>query len=145
MSDKEQPQTFSTVALNGESTIKKSLERLALVRTAFSSERSVMAWIRTSVSLYSLGFSITKFFDYLEQQQEGLQFSAGPRRLGLVLICSGILALMLAVAEHMQRLQIMKGLGLQVTPRFSLPVSTAAALLAIGIVVIIGIAMHGAQ
>ena len=52
----------------------------AMVRTAISSEQTLLSWIRTSASLYTFGFSITQFFFYLEQQREGIQFSAGPRR-----------------------------------------------------------------
>lgn len=44
--------------------LTRKLSVLALVRTAYSSERVVMAWMRTSVSLYTFGFSITKFMDY---------------------------------------------------------------------------------
>ncbi len=84
----------------------------ALVRTALSSERSLMAWIRTSVSLYTFGFSMTKFLEYLEKQQEGTGFPTGLHRLGFAIICIGILGLALAAFGHLQRLKIMKRLGL---------------------------------
>ena len=42
----------------------------ALVRTALSSEQTLMSWVRTSLSLFTFGFSIAQFFCYLEQQQE---------------------------------------------------------------------------
>ena len=61
--------------------VVRTLSVFALVRTAFSSERALMAWMRTSVSLYSFGFTITKFMDYLERPGEGSRFSEGPRRL----------------------------------------------------------------
>jgi putative membrane protein len=117
----------------------KVLSVFALVRTAFSSERALMAWMRTSVSLYSFGFTISKFVDYLERQGEGSQFSEGPRRLGLALICMGILVLVLAAAEHLRRLVKMKQLGLPPVSRFSLPVAAAAVLFVIGIATLIGI------
>ena len=120
----------------------KVLSVFALVRTAFSSERALMAWMRTSVSLYSFGFTITKFVDYLERQGEGGQFSEGPRRLGLALICMGILVLVLAVAEHLRRLAKMTRLGLPPISRFPLPVAAAAALFVIGTATLIGIACN---
>ena len=120
----------------------KALSAFALVRTAFSSERALMAWMRTSVSLYSFGFTITKFVDYLERQGEGGQFSEGPRRLGLALICMGILVLVLATVEHLRRLVRMKQLGLPRVSRFPLPVAAAAALFVIGTATLIGIACN---
>jgi putative membrane protein len=115
------------------------LSVLALIRTAYSSERSLMAWIRTSVSLYTFGFSISTFIDYLESQESGTQFSAGLRRVGLALIAMGIVALVLAMIEHLKRIQIMERLGLPSTARFSLPAGAAIALLLTGIVTLIGI------
>jgi putative membrane protein len=118
----------------------RTLSVFALVRTAFSSERALMAWMRTSVSLYSFGFTISKFVDYLERQGEGSQCSEGPRRLGLALICMGILVLVLAAVEHVRRIVKMKQLGLPPISRFPLPVAAAAALFIIGTAALIGIA-----
>jgi putative membrane protein len=115
------------------------LSVLALIRTAFSSERSLMAWIRTSASLYTFGFSISKFIDYLELQEKGIQFSGGFRRVGLVLIVMGIVALVFAMFEHLRRIQRMRQLGLPSTSRSVLPAAAASALLMTGIVALIGI------
>ncbi len=114
----------------------------ALVRTALSSERSLMAWIRTSASLYAFGFSITKFLDYLEKQQEGTGSSAGLHRLGIAIICIGILGLVLAMVEHLQRLEKMKQRGLPTVSWISLPVVATTALLLIGIAVLISIGLN---
>ena len=120
----------------------QKLGTYALVRTAFSSERSLMAWMRTSVSLYTFGFSITRFLDHLEQQQEGTQFSAGLQRLGLALICVGIIGLLLAAVGHFQRLAKMKRLGLPTISLFSLPIGATVMLLAIGFAVLISISLN---
>jgi putative membrane protein len=76
----------------------------ALVRTALSSEQTLMSWIRTALSLFTFGFSITQFFHYLEQQKEGDQISADPRRLGVALVSAGIVVLLFAMLEHVLRL-----------------------------------------
>jgi uncharacterized membrane protein YidH (DUF202 family)/anti-anti-sigma regulatory factor len=115
------------------------LSVLALIRTVYSSERSLMAWIRTSISLYTFGFSISTFIDYLESQESGTQFSAGLRRIGLALIAMGIVALVFAIVEHLKRIQIMERLGLPSTARFSLPAGAAIALLLTGVATLIGI------
>ncbi len=120
------------------------VERLgvyALVRTALSSERSLMAWIRTSASLYAFGFSITKFLDYLEKQQEGTGSLAGLHRLGIAIICLGMLGLVLGAVEHVQRLKKMERRGLPRVSLISLPVAATTALLLIGIAVLISIGL----
>ena len=124
-----------------EARTRRELEALALVRTAFSSERSLLAWMRTSASLFAFGFSITKFFDYVGQR-EGTPIPEGPRRLGLALTCAGILALAPAVFEYLRRLRKMKELGLPPTSRYTLPAAVAAAILAIGVAAVVGIARH---
>ena len=117
-------------------TIRK-LTALALERTALSSDRSVMAWMRTSVSMYTFGFTITKFMDYLAKQEDGGGHAAGLGRLGLVLIMIGILSLVMAIFEHLKRLRTMKRLGLVDSPSMHLSIVGAALLLAIGIITLI--------
>jgi putative membrane protein len=124
------------------SKITRELDFLALIRTAFSAERSLMAWLRTSVSLYTFGFSFTKFFDFLGPQTESTHIWAGPQGLGLGLICLGILALTLATLVHIRRFRKMKQLGLPTLSRFSLPISAAVALLTIGVTTLIGVAIN---
>jgi putative membrane protein len=102
----------------------------------------LLAWIRTSASLFSFGFAISKFFTYLEGQ-ENVQFSAGPRRLGLVLVCLGVLVLVPAVIEHARRLRRMKELGLPTVSWFSLPNATALGVIAIGVAVLVGLWLEG--
>lgn len=113
----------------------------ALLRTAFSSERALLAWIRTSVSLYTFGFTITKFMDYLEVQKVTENFIPGLRLLGVILICLGILSLLPAAAEHLRKLRRMKELGLPTISQFILSITTAAALFAIGVVVLVGVVL----
>jgi putative membrane protein len=96
-----------------------------------------MAWMRTSVSLYTFGFTITKFMDYLGRQENGAGYANGPARLGLALILIGIMSLVLAIIEHLKRVRTMKRLGLRDPSR--LPVVGAAMLLAIGITTLIGL------
>jgi putative membrane protein len=105
----------------------------ALVRTALSAETSLMAWIRTSLSLLTFGFSIAQFFHYLNRQQDVALVSAAPRRLGISLICVGIFVLLLSIFEYMMRIRRMKDDGLPADARSFLPLGSAVALLVIGI------------
>ena len=114
----------------------------ALVRTALSSEQTLMSWVRTSLSMFAFGFSITQFFYYLEQQQEDSHFSGGPRRLGISLIGVGILVLVLAVVEHVKRIQKMKEQGLPADAGSFLPIGSTAAILTIGIVALVSVFLN---
>ncbi len=114
----------------------------ALVRTALSAEQTLMSWIRTSLSLFTFGFSITQFFYYLEQQKEGIQISAGPRRLGFALVCVGIVVLLMAMVEHVLRLRKIKKQGLPADAASFLPFGSAVALLLIGIASLVSIIMN---
>jgi putative membrane protein len=108
----------------------------ALVRTALSSEQTLMSWVRTSLSLFTFGFSIAKFFQYLAEQSEA-GLSENPRRLGIALIFVGILALILAIFEHVQTIRILKKQGLPPDSRSFLPIGSAAVLLVIGIIALV--------
>lgn len=117
--------------------IQQHLSILALVRTTFSSERTVLSWIRTSASLYSFGFSITKFTDFLDQQER--EMSIGLDRLGFALVLMGVLGLAFSLVDHMRRVRTMTRLGLPDTSPSWLPATAAIALLSVGIVTMIGI------
>ncbi len=127
-------------AESGEPAVKLRIAA-AMVRTALSSEQTLMSWIRTALSLYVFGFSITQFFLYLEQQQASSPLSTGPRRLGLALILLGTLALSLAIIEHVVRLKRMAEVGLPSDSRNFLPVGSALAVLGIGIAALVVVAM----
>jgi len=118
------------------------LGKLALTRTGFSSERTLMSWIRTAVSLYTFGFTITKFVGYMEQKMESVPRLAGLNRLGIVLIGLGLVSLVIAVTEQVRRRRIMKELGLPLTSRVSLPVVAAGLLFAIGVLALTSIVLN---
>ena len=111
----------------------------ALVRTVLSSEQTLMSWVRTSVSLFTFGFSIAKFFQYLSLKQEDTDFSAGPRRLGISLICVGVLMLVLAMADHVRMIRQMRRQGLPADSGSFLPMGSAVALLSIGLVALVSV------
>ena len=77
--------------------------RLAVDRTRLAHERTLMAWVRTAVSLISFGFTIYKFFEF-----EGGRGSPAtsrllsPRHFGMILIGTGLAALLLSTIEHRQ-------------------------------------------
>jgi putative membrane protein len=61
-----------------------------------------MAWIRTATSLISFGFTIYKFFQFLREEGELAHPHRlrGPREFSLLMIISGLVALVLATFQH---------------------------------------------
>jgi len=110
----------------------------ALVRTALSSELTLMSWVRTSLSLSTFGFSIAKFFQYLVGEGDA-QLTTGPRRLGMVLIMIGVVALVLAIVEHVFRIRRLKEQGLPADASTLLPLGSAGTMLAIGLVALVSV------
>jgi putative membrane protein len=72
------------------------------VRTRLATERTLLAWLRTSVSLIGFGFTIVQFFERFSEMK-GVAPAArphAPRELGLMLIGAGIVTLMISVWQY---------------------------------------------
>ena len=109
---------------------------LAYERTRIASERTLMAWIRTAVSLISFGFSIPKFFDAL-QRASSVQGEPDPtpHTIGSLLIGLGVVGLAGGIIEHLRLLQ-------SITPeRGYLPPRRSAVLVIAALVGITGAAV----
>lgn len=74
--------------------------QLAYERNYLSQERTLMGWIRTSLSLITFGFGIAKFFEYLREQSPGHERLLGPKAVGLLMISIGLVSLALASVQH---------------------------------------------
>jgi putative membrane protein len=72
------------------------------IRTRLALERTILAWLRTGVSLIGFGFTIVQFFQRLNGT-EGVAPAMrpqAPRQLGLALIGCGILALIVSLVQY---------------------------------------------
>jgi putative membrane protein len=78
---------------------------LALFRNLMAADRTLMAWVRTSLSLYSFGFTIYKVL--VAFQQGGGQLPQGhtPRNIGLFLTGLGTVAILMGTVEYWQSLK----------------------------------------
>jgi len=75
--------------------------QLAVDRTRLAHDRTLMAWVRTATSLISFGFTIYKFFQYLQEKSQAREDRIfGPREFALVMIGIGFTALVLATVQH---------------------------------------------
>jgi putative membrane protein len=72
------------------------------LRTRFSIERTLMAWVRTAVALIGFGFTIVQFFERLSSM-EGVAPALrphAPRVIGLSLIAAGVVSLMISAWQY---------------------------------------------
>jgi putative membrane protein len=83
---------------------------LALYRTRQAADRTLLAWIRTSLSMISFGFGIVKFFQYLKDVnvEIGRLPMHGPMNLGTLLVVLGIALLGLAIVEYLMFMRQLK-------------------------------------
>jgi putative membrane protein len=113
---------------------------LGYERTRMAADRTLMAWIRTSVSMISFGFTIFKFFQYLLESNlaaGNLQHNA-PRNFGISLVLLGMLLLMLAILEYFM---FLRKLSRESGQKYPISTALVAALLLslIGILVLINL------
>jgi putative membrane protein len=100
--------------------------RLAVDRTRLAYERTLMAWIRTATSLITFGFTIYKFFQFeLKGTPPNPERAIGPRGFALMMIATGLVALLLSTLEHRASMQAMRA------EYGHIPVSTAAIVAAL--------------
>ncbi len=116
--------------------------KAALVRTLLAAENSMLAWVRTCISLYAFGFSMITFFDYMGKQMNEVHPMIFPIILGFILICVGIISLVLAMREHKKVTKELRRLGLPVLTKFSLPLASTTAFIIIGIFALIAIILY---
>lgn len=87
---------------------RDAANNLAAERTRLAYERTIMAWLRTSASLISFGFTIQKFFE-IEAKNPGQYDSLlGPSNFGRLMILIGLVILILATAEHRRDMRALR-------------------------------------
>ena len=83
-----------------DSTALDTATFLAVERTRVAYDRTMMAWIRTAISLLTFGFGIYKFFEIGTGRQQGMSHRIGPREFGLAMVSIGLISLLIAAFDN---------------------------------------------
>jgi len=115
---------------------------LAFERSRLASDRTTMSYMRTSVSLIGFGFTIYKFFQYLNDMPgfEKLP-SAGARNLGLALLLLGAAMLIMAVIQQIIFLRRLVSDSGHKFP-ISIALVSSICMLAIGLLALANVIFH---
>jgi putative membrane protein len=112
---------------------------LGAVRTMMAADRTLMAWIRTSLSMLSFGYTIYKVLQEVQDATNIPIHGMTPRNAGLFLTVAGTLALILGVAEYYGNLQMLRRSHLfrrlRPTLIMSVLMAIAGMLLSFGIII----------
>lgn len=83
----------------------------AWIRTQLGLQRTLMAGVRTSVSLIGFGFTVAKFFEGVNQSsgETGRWGPEAPRDIGLVLIGAGVISLGIFLWQFQRAVAYLRG------------------------------------
>ena len=83
---------------------------LGAVRTVLAADRTLMAWLRTSLSMLSFGFTIYKVLDSAAKAGV-LERSESPQRVGLFLAGMGTTAMVMGLIDYWITVQHVRKTG----------------------------------
>jgi len=114
---------------------------LAKERSREAADRTLLAWIRTALSLIGFGFGIGKFYDYM--QTAGIHDALDPIRstlvFGVSFIVLGILGLFSAVIQHVRLLKRLESPGYTYHAPLPLGMMIAILLLLVGLFAVVAV------
>jgi len=116
-----------------------------------STERTLMSWNRTSLSLIGFGFTIYQFFQEFQETTMGAAAArpAAPRNLGLAFMIVGTLGTLVALWQYRQVVKYLNGDGFKEIaaaerlPGGDLPLVVTIFLAVIGFVATGWVLVHG--
>ena len=123
----------SHVLLSG--VMSDDATRLAVSRTMLAHDRTLMAWVRTSTSMISFGFTIYKFFEFLVQEKSmaAVNRLVGPRGVALILIAVGLAGLALATYDYRHQIAHLRAQYPSGPPHSSVALAVATMVAGLGV------------
>jgi putative membrane protein len=84
----------------------KLSDKLAIERTTMAADRTLLAWVRTSISFIAFGFTIYKVLENLYKPGVStLMRPETPRNIGLIMIAAGTVPLLLIIIQYSRTLK----------------------------------------
>ena len=113
--------------------------RLSVGRTTMAANRTLMAWIRTSLSMISFGFTVYKIIQGIQDAVPEIPIDLNPTRAGLVLTGLGIISLTIGIIEYYMVLKEVR--KIMPIPYWTHPLWIAAAILIVAVLIFVSILM----
>jgi len=121
-------------------TSSARLPDLGLERTLMAADRTLMAWLRTSLSLYSFGFTIYKILQGLAEAGTVAPRAGTPQTVGLFMASMGTVAMLMGTAQYWFELRkIDPARGMR---RIRAPLIMAAIAVVVGVALFFSILTH---
>jgi putative membrane protein len=114
-------------------------ERATLIRTRLALERTLMAWLRTAISMITFGFTLFKAIQYAHElgiKSTGDVLSVNVFALALIGI--GLVALALATVQHLRHARTLRNLDSEL-PVFSPGAALAMLFAGVGLLALISV------
>jgi putative membrane protein len=81
---------------------------LAVMRTVMAADRTLMAWIRTSLSMFTFGYTLYKVLQEIKILGHIEIHDAAPRNAGVLLTMAGTIALTMGIFEYAGTLRMLR-------------------------------------
>ena len=114
-------------------------DELAKERNRAAAERTLMAWIRTCLSLISFGFGLDKIIAAINTSRLGNHGHAqlSVRLVAVAFVLTGILAMLAATLQHRQMLRRLRREDFVYREEPSIALATAISIALIGILALV--------
>jgi putative membrane protein len=81
---------------------------LGVLRTMMAADRTLMAWIRTSLSMFTFGYTLYKVLQEVNEIGKLDLHDAAPRNAGIMLTVTGTVALTMGIIEYIATLRMLR-------------------------------------
>jgi putative membrane protein len=81
---------------------------LGVLRTMMAADRTLMAWIRTSLSMFTFGYTLYKVLQDINDIAHLEIHETAPRNAGIMLTVTGTVALIMGIIEYSVTLRMLR-------------------------------------
>jgi putative membrane protein len=81
---------------------------LAVIRTQLALDRTLMAWVRTSISLITFGYAVYRVVEAVPPNAAAHHGLISHRMFGLTMIVMGLVSLILGAQEHSRSARLLR-------------------------------------